>query len=467
MGQHEIGQWSIQILIFSVIFLNLLAGCAADCADPAVVVLNATATLSPVFGTVMTVRWTTSEPGTSRVEWGIDESYGVAVELVGTAAKHAVAVAGMPPGETVFWRVVSVVAGEIQASAGEQIATGGVPAELPALRVEPEFESALGQAPFLTSSYGDGSSVQIFDRTGRSTWWQYSDDDMDTSDVRLSRDQSSILWMTQANDRDSATSNIRRISWDGRTIEDTAVGTAQRDFVELPEGGYGFCMLDVREHEGYAVVGDAIGEMPRGGDLDADLKIVWSTWDDIEVEVDPEIDDGFYPQGVDWIHCNGLIYDESEGAYYMSSAALGSLLKVDRARGKLEWAFGGGNSDFKLTSGETFSVIHSPELTAAGVRLFDNGDTSQPSRVVEYALNEIDRTAEEIWSYDADDRYGTNVLGDIAAMPDGNIQISWGDDGYYQQIDFEGNELWGGAMTIGNIAGFVHPLAQLGGPVAE
>lgn len=456
--------------LLAIIYLNSLAGCTVsdpNCMVPSATVLEATALLSPVYGTVLTVRWATTEPGTSRVEWGLDESYGVAVELEGTATTHAVAVAGLPPNEIIYWRVVSMVGDELQTSSGEQIESGAVPSNLPALRVEPEFESAVGQTPFLTANYGDGTSAHLFDRTGRSTWWLYSSDVMGTSNVKLSRDQTSILWMTQANNRESPVSNIRRISWDGETIEDTAVGVAHHDFVELPEGGYAFCTLDVREFEGNTIVGDAIAEIPRGGDPDTDLTVVWSSWDDIPVNVDAETDDGFYPQGLDWIHCNSLIYDEAEGAYYMSTASLDSLLKIDRARGELVWGLGGTTGDFELTAGDPFSTFHSPELTESGVRIFDNGEVSETSRVVEYALDEENFTAAEVWSYDAGNRYGTNVLGDAATMPDGNLQLSWGDDGVYQQINLEGEELWVGAMTVGNASGYVHPLVQMGGPVEE
>lgn len=429
--------------------------------------LRPLATLSSTFGTVLTMRWDTEAEGTSRVEWGLDENYVASVQLEGTRTAHSVAVAGLPAGTTVHWRAVSEVDGEILVSPDIESVTGSAPTDLPDLQVESAFAAATGQSPFMSFTIGTSNTVQAYDRTGQASWWQYADDGMSVIDVRLSRDGSAVLWGSQPEDRVSDNSYLRRISWDGSKIEDTPLPDAHHDFVELADGNIAFCQLDVRRHEGQDVVGDAIAEMPQGGDPDTDLRVVWSSWDDLPVRVDATTDTGFYPQGLDWIHCNGLVYDENEGAYYLSSHSLGSILKIDRESGDLLWVFGGPDGQFTLTSGIWFSKAHSPELVEGGFRLFDNGDTTLPdaySRIVEYEIDENAMAAREVWEYDANRSRSSYVLGDVETMASGDLQLAWGSTGVYEQISLEGESLWTGSLGFGNLGGFAHPLAQLGGP---
>lgn len=53
------------------------------------------------------IRWSTDEPATSLVEYGISDSYGSTASAVGFATNHVIPIAGLEPGMTYFVRVTS------------------------------------------------------------------------------------------------------------------------------------------------------------------------------------------------------------------------------------------------------------------------------------------------------------------------------------------------------------------------
>ena len=62
--------------------------------------------------------------------------------------------------------------------------------------------------------------------------------------------------------------------------------------------------------------------------------------------------------------------------------------------------------------------------------MFDNHGTPDggvaPSRVVEYALDEVEMTATQVWEYAADSHIFGTYMGNAQRLGDGNTLISWG-----------------------------------------
>jgi hypothetical protein len=118
-----------------------------------------------------------------------------------------------------------------------------------------------------------------------------------------------------------------------------------------------------------------------------------------------------------------------DGNLLISFRHLSQVVKVDRRTGNVLWRMGGRNSDFRFTNDTGFSYQHDVRWLPNGhLTVFDNGNqhTPQASRAVEYAVDEIARTATRVWEYrHTPDIYGY-YMGDNRQLPDGNVWIGWG-----------------------------------------
>ncbi|MBM4389648.1 MAG: aryl-sulfate sulfotransferase [Deltaproteobacteria bacterium] len=434
--------------------------------DTASVDFEAEASISDAMPTAMTVRWSTDVPGTSRVEWGTGNHYGERVELAGTRTEHAVAVAGMPGGTAIHWRAISEIDGETVSSGDRVIRTGSMPNDLPVLSVESAEPVGAGRGFVLTNTVGSDTSVILYDRKGNPTWWQRDDNaNFMPTQVALSRDGRGILYSSASYDREEELGAIYRVAWTGELLETTVTPNAHHDFLEHEDGTLAYCMMDVREVDGRSIVGDAIVEIPPGGDAATDAVVVWTAWDSLPMTANEVDDSGYYSFGLDWIHCNGLSYNADEGAYFMSSYALKTVMRIDRERGELEWMLGGEASDFELSRAEAFSRAHSPTYRDGTLWIFDNGGqgSASPSRAVAYTLDLSAMTAEQTWSFDADGAYSSVILGDVELVDDGFL-VAWGLGGAWQDLDAEGRATWTGSASIGVAAGFAAHVPMAGGP---
>ncbi len=432
---------------------------------------DAEAALEDDIPTVAWVRWTTDAPGTSWVEYGPDRFLGLStVRGDATTTDHAVLLAGLPPSSTWYWRAVSEVDGELLASRVYTIETGVAPRDLP--RVTPvAYDEALAQPGYtITTSLGNPSWAIVYARDGKPVWWQEAPTDSVIAQVRLTDDGTAVLYNLASLNFSVDVGMIRKVRLDGEVLSETRTVMGHHDFVELPEGGFAYIAADVREWTEpdtggvRNVVGDTIVEVPEGATEDTPRAEIWSTWDDIAVDVDPEVDNDFYPQGLDWTHCNSL--NLQDGAYILSVRKENAFVKVDRTSGELLWQLGGAGSDFTQTSGRAFVGQHSAELTPDGFMLFDNGDVDAEeawSEAVEYTLDEEGRTYEPIWTYDYDRRISSYLLGDVERLPNGNTLVAWGSGGTITEVTPEGEIAFQVSLAIGSAIGFTHHVDALGG----
>lgn len=105
----------------------------------------------------------------------------------------------------------------------------------------------------------------------------------------------------------------------------------------------------------------------------------------------------------DYMHMNSMIIDPKDGSLICSFRNLDQVLKINKTTGSIVWRLGGKNSDFTLSSDQTFLRQHNATLVDSNgtLLLFDNGHiTDRPySRVLEIGLNETARTLTSFKSY--------------------------------------------------------------------
>lgn len=454
--------------------LLLAVGCTApdgDSAGPSAGDFHAEATLSEAVATVAWVTWTTDAPGTSWVEYGPDRDLGLStVRADAETTDHAVLLAGLPASSTWYWRAMSEVGGEVLQSRIFEIETGVAPRDLPRVEVG-DYDPTLAAPGFtLTTSLGDPSWVIVYDKDGEPVWWEKAPDQSVIAQVRLTDNGTAVLYNLATLNFNRDVGVIRKVRLDGELLSETRTVMGHHDFVELPEGGFAYIAADLREWtdpetgETHNVIGDTITEVPEGATDDTPRTTIWSTWDDLAVDVDPAVDNDFYPQGLDWTHSNSLSL--VDGAYYLSVRKENAFVKVDRAARELLWQLGGVGSDFTQTDGRAFVGQHSAEPTEAGFMLFDNGDVDVPnaySQAVEFSLDEDGRTFTPVWSYDYNQRISSYLLGDVERLPNGNTLISWGSGGTLTEVTPAGEMAFQVSLAIGSATGFTHHLDQLGG----
>lgn len=130
----------------------------------------------------------------------------------------------------------------------------------------------------------------------------------------------------------------------------------------------------------------------------------------------------------DYAHANSLDLDERDGNLIVSFRHLDCILKIDTSTGKILWTLGGSGDDFHLTPEQKTSHQHFARYNADGsITAFDNGNASKQSRVVQYWLDEKNKTLKSFKSYQIDG-YFSWATGSAQKLPvkDDVFVIGWG-----------------------------------------
>jgi arylsulfate sulfotransferase len=128
-----------------------------------------------------------------------------------------------------------------------------------------------------------------------------------------------------------------------------------------------------------------------------------------------------YTGTMDWCHANGTAYDARDNSILVSLRTQDCIIKFDRASGRLRWILGvPGNwrapwSDKLLKADDSVAWQfhqHDCSITPVGTILcFDNGNNralpfapqtraaDNFSRAVEFAVDEVNGTVRQVWSY--------------------------------------------------------------------
>jgi hypothetical protein len=168
-------------------------------------------------------------------------------------------------------------------------------------------------------------------------------------------------------------------------------------------------------------------------ELDASKNVIfqWRSWDYIPI-TDSYFD--LTQANVDLIHANSLALD-NDGNILVSMRHLSSIVKINRETGDVMWMLGGKQNDFtfinehKSNAPTYFSYQHDISILPDGnITLFDNGEQHSPnySRGVEYALDELNKTATLVWEYRHTPDIYASSMGSVERLPNGNTIVGWG-----------------------------------------
>ncbi len=393
-----------------LLLLLLAAGCPAPLIDDVEVVNNPANLLS------RTVRWTTAEPTTSRIEFGEGDTLTFFVQDEDEVTDHELLVFGLHPESSYTLRIV----------AGDDHTDTSCDTEaLPFSPVEAEvrvLDDALAEPGWtLCNHVVDESLTEVIavmiDLDGRPVWYHTLGPVEGGGDVEVSLvdgDKVLIGGSLPPGRGPLLVDLAGEVLWEGPPQPDGlyTAGAMHHAFRRLDSGNYLGLYYDFVD----GTVVDVIQEITPDGD------VAWS-WHAAE---------GLGDQGADYLHGNAAV--EIDGIIAYNSRAASQLYAIDHTTDEWLWTFGE-DGDYAYDGQHDWpwpSKAHAPEfLPDDRLLLYDNGSTTGRdfSRVVEYALDHDAMTATIAWEYpDAavDDDWFNFAWGDADRLDNGNTLVTCG-----------------------------------------
>jgi hypothetical protein len=164
----------------------------------------------------------------------------------------------------------------------------------------------------------------------------------------------------------------------------------------------------------------------------------------------------------DWFHINA-VHLAQDGNLLIDARDTWTTYKVNIHTGSIIWELGGKQSSFTLqaapgqtldNAGELFSWQHDPEQIGPDLyTFFDNDSAGTPelpySRAVVVRLDERDRTATLVRSYDQPEGLSAASQGNAQTLPDGNLFVGWGILPYFSEFSPSGSVLLNAEFPAG------------------
>ena len=206
----------------------------------------------------------------------------------------------------------------------------------------------------------------------------------------------------------------------------------------LLPNGHSLLLGDDNEHVAMDTVvagGDpdavVVGVIIQEFDENRNVVFEWRSWDHFKI-TDATYDVNLTGAGIDFAHANALEID-SDGNILLSCRNLDEITKIDRQTGDIIWRWGGQyckNNQFAFSNDPIgFSHQHFiRRLTNGNYIIFDNGNLHSPafSRVVEYQLDQQNKTSLLISDYRNNPQTFSLAMGNGQRLKNGNTFIGWG-----------------------------------------
>ena len=164
-------------------------------------------------------------------------------------------------------------------------------------------------------------------------------------------------------------------------------------------------------------------------EIDENKNVVfqWRSWDHFLIT--DALHENLLAHNIDAVHCNAIELD-NDGNIMISSRHLDEITKINRATGAIIWRMGGLNNQFTFINDPIrFTYQHAIRRISNGnITIYDNGNFHSPkvSRAVEYSLNEVTKTAAQVWEFKNTPAIYGSAMGNVQRLPGGNTLISWG-----------------------------------------
>ena len=153
-----------------------------------------------------------------------------------------------------------------------------------------------------------------------------------------------------------------------------------------------------------------------------------------------------------WMHGNSIDVD-FDNNLILSNRKSSEVIKIHRTTGEIIWIMGGPLNEFQFLEDPLNGFEMQHDVTRIGngnIIVFDNrsiANLGARSRVAEYAIDELNKTATLVWEFYHPDGYVARAMGSAQRLPNQNTFINWGvaqAQGQHigasiMEVDYEGN----------------------------
>ena len=278
---------------------------------------------------------------------------------------------------------------------------------------------------------GEDSALVVVDRQGQLRWHHVVQDEAVGVTAMQVEPGAGLRYNTLDPERARDLGTVQAVGWDG--VPGAALRTpgAHHTFTLLPDGTVAFLAVDIRDWTDPAtgttepVVGDALWEVAPDGTL----RQVFTIWDHAEPAVHSGWDSGFYPEGRDWTHGNGVSYSAARDSYLISLGNIDTVYEIDRTTGAVKMKI---DPVSWSVEGPVFGFPHAPSWTPEGTLLLFSYQ-GMTAGAIEYAVDAEARTREAVW-WRQRDGITITFMGSARRLAGGNTLISYGAFGLLEEV---------------------------------
>ncbi|MCB0683487.1 MAG: aryl-sulfate sulfotransferase [Saprospiraceae bacterium] len=323
--------------------------------------------------------------------------------------------------------------------------------------------------------FGNNQQVQIFDRNGRTVWYQLlSVPGIPCLGYKWTKNNT-LLYLH------ASCHTIEEIDLAGNVLRQVEVSNfpvqyyVHHEFLLNQAGNLLVLVAEGRTIDKSSVGGPADAQVVGDGFLEIDwqgnILKKWSAFDHFDpltsVDLNNYWDEHFGPGAEDWLHANSLAID-TDGHYLLSMSIPNQIVKIHRETGEILWTLGQGGDFTILPPDAVFAGQHS--VTGLGDQhylLFDNkGGLADGaySRTSEFVLDEAAGTATLVYTQEANQAIYTPVVGGAQRLPNGHTLTCFGQKGVTKEADENGQEVW--SLNLANFSYRAYHLPTLDPAIA-
>ena len=354
----------------------------------------------------------------------------------GVSYRFATAVIPVSPSET-----------HLDADAGETrftIAGDTLPADFPPIKIDTVSNPAPGEI-FIGGFGGIGGTTLyanyliIADNSGKPLAYKRIGTQVNPFAYMFKSDPAGTYSYI---DRTPTATNVRIVDSSFTQIDTyprgNPAGASHADFLLLPNGHALVLYFDIKTVDMSSIVkgghpaANVTGCLIQEFDLNKNVVFQWSGFDYLPIT---DTYEDTLAASFAYSHVNGLDLDH-DGNILISSRHMSQIIKIDRNTGNVIWRLGGKRNEFTFLNehAENSPLYlsyphHVQRLPNGNIILFDNGNqrVTKYSRVVEYKLDEINKTASMVWEYRQTPDIYASAQGSVQRLPNGNTLIGWGE----------------------------------------
>jgi len=307
-----------------------------------------------------------------------------------------------------------------------------VPSDFPKINVSVSLQTAPGK--IFIANWGGTSYVMIMENDGTPYFYKRFPGSNQTRDFKV-QPTGTLTRRVYENlncfvEMDSQCVNIDTLRCKN------GYGTDEHDVQLLPDHHCFLIALDYHTVDMSKIVSGGqtnatvIGNHVQELDERHNVVFEWNCWNNFPIG--DAVHENLQGNTIDYVHLNSIAVDYDSNIV-ISSRHLSEVTKINRTTGKIMWRLGGLHNQFTFVN-DPYGISYQHDARPVPGKpnqytIFDNGNFHSPSfsRVVEYKIDTLTKTATKVWEYRHTPDYSTGWMGNAQRLQNGNTFIDWAD----------------------------------------